>query len=359
MKKNATILAILGIIALISGCVGARQEITTGIKITNELSSKQMQAGGTVQLRTSVNNFFDNPLKYPKAKLVRSFGELTYSPPGEASLGAEVQDNPNATARATWTIRVSKSATPGTAYKNRVRLCFQYTQTAWHEIGLVNSFDIETEVNQGADTGPAAITFSGLDKSFIRNEQISAEIPVSISIQNAYTGRFGPMNLPGDAVANITKVTIRIYDRNLKVGNISPQEVLCGDGEDNDGDGLIDDADPDCAVERAGTFDILEEYNSPVRDPRKPLEAGDLVCNNSQLDPNTGYPVSYNAEERYYECYIENMTVFGKETFINTRLNVTNLLSSEEVIEKIEVEATYDYCVESDEFELTVFKPGG
>ncbi len=334
-KKDIIALITLGALTLMMGCAGAGGTPTTGIVITNELSSERMQPGGTVQLRTSVNNYFDNPLRTPLGKIVRGFGELTYSA-NPISMGAEVQNNPNATARATWTITISRSATGGTEYTNRVRLCFQYTQTAWHEIGLVNSFDIETSVSSGADTGPMRITFSGLDNSYIRNEQITAEVPISIGIKNDYAGRVGPMNLPGDVVANITKVIIRIYDRNVVPDNTSPG-----------------------TVEKSGVFDILEEYNSPVNDPNE-LQTGDLICSNKDIDVTTGYPVSYKTSNgKYYECYIENMTVFGTETFINARLNVTNLLESEEIIEKVEVEMNYDYCIESTDFTLTVFQPGG
>ncbi len=65
----------------------------------------------------------------------------------------------------------------------------------------------------------------------------------------------------------------------------------------------------------------------------------------------------WNEEEGYFDCYADNLPVFGDQTFLGTRLNVTQL-NTEELIETVEVKLTYDYCIESDDFTLTVFTPG-
>jgi len=308
IKKMAVIAAVL----LLTGCTGAETTQEGGIVLTNELSSDRMQPGGSVLLRTSVNNFFDNELQGAEAKLVRSFGQLTVDGTNKRQVG-EVQANPNATARTQWTLNVKQSASSGTTFTNKVRLCFHYNQTAWHELVLVNSFEIESQINSGTETGPLAVSFSGLEMSYIQNEQIDSKVPISISIKNNYDGFVGTIDMSRDEIANITYVEMRVYDAS---DNASPEH-----------------------------FEVMTDFTNPS------CGANDFGCFNCNDD-------LWNEEEGYITCYANNLSVFGDETFLGTKLNIIRL-ETEELIELVEVMISYDYCIESDDFTLEVFTPGG
>lgn len=307
MKKIIPLLT-LSVLALIMGC-SREATYTPGLNLTNELSTTRMQPGGTIILRTSINNLWDNELRDSAVKLTKSYGSRLVIEPSDVYEIDSIQDNPNVTARAQWSLSISPQATSGEKFDNVVRLCFNYTQTAWHEISLVNSFDVESEPKSGSDTGPLSITFTGLEEPYVYNEQIKSKIPLSISIRNNYNGYIGTINMPKGDVPNITRIVMKIYDGGGGLDNASPQV----------------------------NFRIIENYNNPRQ----------LICNDNQ----------WNEEDEYFECYIDDLPVFG-ETFIGTRLNITNL-QEEELIEKVEVTVDYTYCVESESFTLEVFQPGG
>jgi hypothetical protein len=48
----------------------------------------------------------------------------------------------------------------------------------------------------------------------------------------------------------------------------------------------------------------------------------------------------------------------GEETVLGTKIDIKQL-ETEELIQLVEVLVTYDYCIESGDFTLTVFTPGG
>lgn len=322
----------VAIVLLLVGCTGQQQTTGTGIILKNELSSERMQPGGQVLLRASVNNFFDKELKDAQAKLTRTFGSLTISDPHIVNIGT-IQANPNATARAQWSLAVSKSAVSGNEFTDRVRLCFHYNQTAWHELSIVNSFDIQTETNTGGDTGPLVITFSGIETSYIQNEQVQSTIPISVSIRNNYPGYIGTINMPKDQIPNLTYVEMRIYDagggckEDPEFKNGSPCKLASDDTGTN--------------------IEIIKDFTSPACGDKD--VAGCFNCSNALWG---------GAGKQYFKCYANNISVFGDETFIGAKLNVTQL-NAEELIEKVEVMASFDYCIESEEFTLAVFVPGG
>ncbi len=325
IAKTTVIVAIL----LLAGCTGqGNQTTTTGILIKNELNTQTMQPGGSVRLRTSINNFFDNELTNANAKLVRSFGQLTVS--GTGKLGT-IQANPNATARTEWILSVKKTAASGTEFTNKVRMCFHYQQKAWHDLSLVNSFETESTITQGAETGPLLITWSGLDEPYIQNEQVKSQVPISISIKNNYEGYVGRMDLSRDEIANITHIEMIIYDENGGPGNTSPVDPTASWGSN---------------IKEGTNLEIIKEFTNPSCDNGETL--GCFQCDNSK----------WNDEEDYFNCTADEIPVFGDETFIGTKLNITQL-NSEELIETIELTIDYDYCIESEEFTLTVFNPGG
>ncbi len=319
-------------IVLLAGCTNPNNvQQSSGVLISNELSSEQMQPGGAVQLRTSINNFFDNELRNVKVKLIRSFGQLDISPSAPQSIGV-IQANPNATARTSWTMVVKRTASPGTVFSNKVRMCFDYNQTAWHEVALVNSFRKDFEVNGGSDTGPLMITFAGLDNPFIYNDDIHSQIPISISIRNNYNGYVGTIDSSQDIIQNITRIDVRIYDYDGGP-NCSPiSECL-------DDDGYF------TSLNYGTNFEIMREFTNPACSDDSSV--GCFVCNNSLWDE----------DKELFDCYADNLSIFGNEVFIGTKLNVTDL-KSEELVETIEVTASYTYCVESSEFNITVFNPG-
>jgi hypothetical protein len=326
---NKTIkIATIGMIILLAGCTGEEINSGTGITLKNELSTELMQPGGSVLLRTSINNFFDRELINAQAKLTRSFGELEANPSDTAFVGT-VQANPNATARTQWTLDVSETASSGTEFTNKIRLCFNYNQTSWHEIVLVNSFETESEVNSGEDSGPLKISFAGIDTPFPYNEQIKSQIPITVSIKNDYTGFVGRLGLSRDEIPNITYIEMRFYDK---------------DG--GPGLGYVSNGSPFGANLKEGTnFEIIKQFTNPSCDKKT---SGCMNCDNSLWDETNGY----------FKCYAQNISVFGDETFIGTKLNVTKL-DVEELIEKVEVLISYDYCIESEDFMITVFTPGG
>ncbi len=321
---------LIGFVVVFAGCTG-QQTKETGILIENVLSSSKMQPGGSVLLRTSISNFFENELQDTIAKLVITYGDLTVVPQGIVKIGT-VQANPNATSRTQWTISLSKDAKPGTVYTNKVRVCFKYNQTAWHEIALVNSFDINITPQYASETGPLAITFSGLESSYIQNDQIKSQIPINIGIRNNYKGRIGTINLPRGEIPNITFIKVVIHDNQG------------GPAEGYD----VSNGSPLAGHLKLGTnFEIMKDYTSPQCLPGQ--DQGCFICDNSV----------WNEQEQSYICYAKNLSVFGgDQTFLSLRLNVTQL-NTEQLIEKIEVTVSFDYCVESDEFNITVFNPGG
>lgn len=303
-------LMIISTILLLTGCTGQETTQSTGVLVKNELSTEIMQPGGSVLLRSSVNNFFDNELREAMIKIVRSFGQLQVNGPNPASIGT-VQANPNATSRFQWTLDVRETASSGTEFTNKVRLCFKYNQTAWHELSLVNSFDIESEINSGTETGPLKITFAGLDSPYVYNEQVQSQIPISVSIKDDYEGFVGTISASRDEIPVLSDVVMRIYDNEV-------------DGE-------------------ASHFNIIDDFTNPACGEGQ--TTGCFIC--------SGYQ-----PEGFIECRAKDLQVFGDETFIGTKLNVKQLVA-EELIQLIEVMVSFDYCVESDDFTLTVFTPGG
>jgi hypothetical protein len=329
MNKKIKI-GLIATILLVAGCTTGEQDFSSGgVRITNELSSERMQPGGTVLLRTSVNNFFDNQLTSSEVKLVRSFGQLTVDSL-KKDLG-DVQANPNATARQQWTLTVRPTASSGTVFTNKVRLCFTYNQTSWHEIVLVDSFERQEEavINQASETGPLRINFAGLDMAYIRSEEVVSQIPISVSIKNNYDGYVGGIDMSKDDIPNLTYIEMRIYDSS----NNSPWDI--------DGDLVID------KTITPEHFGILPDFTNPSCIGKT---EGCFNCSNFNWVANPQNP--------YFKCYAHNLSVFGDETFIGTKLNVTKL-ETEELVQIVEVLASYDYCIESEEFELTVFNPGG
>lgn len=325
---------VLSLLLLIIGCTAEEGITGTGIVLTNVLSSERMQPGGSVLLRTSINNFFDSELQNTTARLTTNFGDLTINPLGIFLVG-DVLANANATARAQWTLTVGSSAPNGKTYTNKVRVCFKYNQTAWHELALVNSFDVESTINTGRETGPLEVIFSGLETTYIHNENVKSTIPISVSIKNNYPGYVGKIDLPRDQVPNITYVELRIYDNQ--------------GGCDNDGMGNygVCANTPHLINPNSGAnFEIMPGNINPSCATGS--TTGCLVCNNALWDTSLGY----------FKCYAKDLSVFGDETFLGVRLNVTSL-DAEELIEKVEVMVSYDYCIESEPFTLTVFTPGG
>lgn len=324
IKKVAVIAAIL----LLSGCTGTSQaDLGSGVLLKNELSSEQMQPGGTVLLRTSVNNFFDNELQEAQAKLTRSFGQLTFDTAPQ-TIGT-VQANPNATARTQWQIEVKQSASSGTVFTNKVRFCFKYNQSFWHELALVNSFDIESLITQGADTGPLTATFSGLEMPYIYNEDIQSQIPISISLKNNYAGYIGTIDMSKDAIPTLDYLELRIYDSESTVDNGSPEH-----------------------------FSVISQFVNPkCTDPLSYAEEGCLICRDELYVPCDD---DHTDECGYIRCYADELDVFGEETFLGVKLDIKEgSLDVEELIQLAEVLAVYDYCVESEDFNLEVFLPGG
>jgi len=317
MRDTIKKLSVITTVLLLAGCTGGAGEVpSTGILLKNELSSELMQPGGTVLLRTSVNNFFDNELKDAEGKLIRSFGQLNIDPQQKQTIGT-VQANPNATARTQWTLDVRESALDGTEFTNKVRLCFQYEQTAWHELAVVNSFEIESAVNSGTETGPLKISFSGLETPYIKNEQVNSKIPISISIKNNYVGYVADntgVDMSKDTIPYVDFIEVRIYD-----DNVSPH------------------------------FAVIDDFTNPSS-----CETGFKDC--FVCEPGH----SSTDGESYIKCTADDLSVFGDETFLGTKLDViTEAPYPEELIQTVEVTATYYYCVESSEFTLTVFTPGG
>jgi len=331
MKEIISKTLVITAVLLIVGCTGQQTQTSDGIAIKNELSSERMQPGGSVLLRTSVNNFFDNELQNAVATLVRSFGQLGVD--GMKKDVGTVQANPNATARAQWTLDVKQSAASGTEFVNRVRLCFKYNQTAWHELSMINSFDVESSVNTDSQSGPLKITFSGLEVPYIYNEQVKSTVPISVSIKNNYNGYVGTIDMSRDDVPNLTYVEMRIYDY---AGGCSNEYYL-----------TAENGSP-CAgrINEETNIEIMKLLTNPACTGGK--TSGCFVCDNGQ----------WNANENYFRCYAHNLSVFGDETFIGTKLNITQLFA-EELIENVEVMASFDYCIESEDFTLTVFTPGG
>ncbi|MBD3312231.1 hypothetical protein GF352_02125 [archaeon] len=313
MNKTIKKITVIAAIILLAGCTGGEGTQTGGILLKNELSNDRMQPGGSVLLRTSVNNFFDNQLNNAWVKLTRSFGQLSV---GENKLPlGDVQANPNATARTQWTLNVRQSASSGTVFTNKVRLCFTYEQLGWHEVALVKSFQQESTINTGAETGPLKISFAGLDSPYVKNDVVDSQIPISISIKNKYDGYVGTIDMSKDEIANLTYVEMRIYDS--PGDNASPQH-----------------------------FDVLDAFTNPSCSGGQ--TSGCLECDNSLWDEELGY----------IKCQASDLSVFGDETFIGTKLGIKEL-ETEELIQIVEVLVQYDYCIESEDFSLTVFTPGG
>lgn len=319
MKKLIPLVT-LGLLAVMMGCPGAGRTSTqggTGLNITNELSTTRMQPGGTIILRTTISNNWDNELKNATAKLTKSYGDrLIVEPAGDYDIGS-ILDNPNATAKAQWSLSVSNQAISGEKFENIVRVCFNYTQSAWHEISLINSFDVKSIPKKGGDSGPLAITFSGLSEPYVYNTQIKSKIPLSISIKNNYAGYIGTIDMPKGDVPNITKITMKIYDGGASWKLDANGSPVPNSTETN--------------------FKVIDSYNNPQK----------LNCNNNSWD-NTS---------KFYNCNITNLPTFG-ETFLGTRLEIVQL-HEEQLLEKVEVTVDYTYCVESSQFVLEVFQPGG
>lgn len=344
MKKNILIISVLSALFLIVGCTQEEEFTGTGVVLKNELSSGKMQPLGSVLLRTSINNFFDNELQGVQARLTTSFGDLTVNPPGDFSVN-DILANPNATARAQWTLTIGASAPNGYTYTSRVRVCFHYNQTAWHELALVNSFDVEPIINLGQENGPLNVIFSGLDMAYIQNKDVKSTIPISISIKNTYSGYIGKIDTPKDQVPNITYVELRIYDNAGGCMNLAENgsNTDCLDTPHLTGtleDGSFAFAKP------TANFEIMPGVINPSCLAGQ--DRGCLICNNALWKHDLGY----------FQCFADDLSVFGDETFLGVRLNVTSL-DSEELIEKVEVMVSYDYCIESEPFVLTVFTPGG
>lgn len=326
MRKITSVLLLAALLTLV-GCTGQPTTPTSGVSVTNDLSTARMQPGGTVMLRTSINNYWDNELTNMYAKLTRSYGDLEYSPTEPFYVG-DVQANPNATQRAQWTISIKRSANIGATFDNSVKVCFDYNQQAWHEIIIASSFDVETAPRSGADSGPLEIVFTGLDDPFIKNELVAGQVPLSVTIKNNYNGYLGDINTIQSSVANITQVIMRIYDSN-------------GD-----------------------TFSIIPRYTNPgnpmTTHHAVPAEfwciSNQNVDNASPYTIDPGNDVWFSTGE-YYNCSINDLQMFGTDAFLQTRLNITSL-NVDELIEKVEVELTYTYCVESSSFSIEVFGQG-
>lgn len=351
MKEIISKTLVITAVLLIVGCTGQQTQSTAGITVKNELSSEIMQPGGSVLVRTSINNFFDNELVDATATLVRSFGQLGVD--GMKKDVGTVQANPNATARAQWTLDVKQSAASGTEFVNRVRLCFKYNQTAWHELSMINSFDVESSVNTDSQSGPLKISFSGLEVPYIYNEQVKSTVPISVSIKNNYAGYVGKIDMSKDDVPNLTYVEMRIYDYAGGCSSEYYQKVkICQDAgetrefECNELGGLLNGSPCRGLINEDTNLEITKSLTNPACTGGK--TSGCFVCDNGQWDAN----------ENYFRCYAHNLSVFGDETFIGTKLNITQLFT-EELIENVEVMVSFDYCIESEDFTLTVFTPGG
>ena len=91
-------------------------------------------------------------------------------------------------------------------------------------------------------------------------------------------------------------------------------------------------------------FSLLDEFTSPSCSSS--ASKGCLRCSDSSWNSNGGY----------FDCYAKELDIFGDETFLNAKMEVLKL-ETEELIQIIEITGVYDYCIESEEFTLTVFDP--
>lgn len=320
MSKKTTII-LTGLILIILGCTGAPAGTQVkGAAIKVEVTPQTaIPPGGSVLVRALVSNSWENTLGDVMLKLARSYGDLDVNG-GEkidtvnnVIVIGNILPNPNMTLPGSWTINVKETATKGAIYENNVRMCFAYNQTTYNEIILIKEPGTNITPKRATENGPLRIDFAGLDRGFIYNEElnIKEKIPITISIKNNYNGYIGDITTSAQApTKKLRKITIRLSDT------------------DADEDGLGD------------SLAIISGSESPK----------ELVCN-----------MDYNPEVNAYECIAEvddlgegGITMFGNETVMLFRAEIT-ALDTDILVQKVEVIAEYDYCIQGDTFTIKVY----
>lgn len=322
-KMDKKLLLLTGLLFIFLGCTGGTTQTRTGdgVTIKTEVTpSTPIPPGGSVLVRALVSNLWENTLENAMLKLARTYGDLlvnggeTIDDVNNVIVIGDIISNPNASLPGSWTISVKESAIPGSKYENSARLCFSYNQTGFNEIVMIKEPGTNVTPLGVSQNGPLSISFSGLERGFIYNEDLNIKeiIPISVNIKNNYTGYLGDITTSAQSpTKKIRKMTINIYDT------------------DNDEDGYGD------------SIELIENSESPK----------ELTCD-----------LNYNTEIGGFQCIAEmideeddnRITMFGDEVLVLLRARIINL-GVDELREKVEVILEYDYCVQAEPFNIEVY----